>query len=120
MGPGWFAVTAIPTPGVTPEALETAIDGVLAGIPTHRFTREELKRTQTLFLAESIYARDSLQGLGMVVGELRTAGLPLSYLDAWEARIRDVTTDDMQKAAASVLIPEVSVTGLMLPEGSAK
>jgi zinc protease len=112
---GTFWVSASPRPGVEIAALEQAIDEVIALVTAEGVTDEELTRAAGRLKAEAVYARDSLDVMARVFGTALTTGETVEDVEAWPWRIAETTRSEVNRAAASVLVPEASVTGLLLP-----
>lgn len=119
LGPSTFSVSAVPAEGVSLEALEKGVDEVLRGIQTKPVTEAELTRAKTQAKASIIYARDGLQSLAYIFGQLYMVGLDEAFFNAWPENIEAVTLQQVQDAAAFVLKPERSVTGWLLPQEQA-
>ena len=66
-------------------------------------------------MREAVYARDSLSTAARIFGAALTSGLSVEDVEAWPERIAAVTTEQVNAAARAVLVPETSVTGLLLP-----
>ena len=111
-----FRVYGVPRPGVELAELESAIEVEIARILADGVTEEELVRTRSRLISESIYARDSLMGAARVFGSALTCGEAVGDVEAWPARIAAVTAEQVHAAARHVLRAEQSVTALLLPE----
>ena len=118
-GPSQFVIHAQPAPEVSVEELEAAMDAVVAKALHTPISPEDLQRIKTLFSASAIYARDGLSSLAHYAGYLAMLELPLEFLTQWESYVDAVTAEQMQAAASSVLQPQRSVTGLLLPQEAA-
>lgn len=116
LGPETFTISAIPADGVSVERLEKAIDVALENTKHTLFSKTDIERAKTLLKAETLYAREGLQGMAYMVGWLKMLGLPTDYVNTWPSLIEAVTAEQIQKAAQTVFVPEGSVTGLLLPE----
>lgn len=114
-GPSMFVVSATPAENVQLADLEAAIDEVLSQTLAQGITAEELDRAKTLAKAEVIYARDGLQSLAYIIGQLYMIGLDEAFFNAWTDSIEAATAADLQAAGQYVLKPERSVTGWLLP-----
>lgn len=119
-GPSVFTVSATPVEGVSLEELETAVDEVLAELMASGVTAEELQRAKTQGKAEVIYARDGLQSLAYIIGQLYMVGLDEGFFNRWPEMIEAAHAAELQDAARWLLKPERSVTGWLLPEESPK
>ena len=110
-----FRVYGVPRPGVELAELESAIEVEIARILADGVTEEELVRTRSRLISESIYARDSLMGAARVFGSALTCGEAVGDVEAWPARIAAVTLEQVHAAAQFVFRPEQSVTAQLLP-----
>lgn len=109
-----FRIHASPRPGVDLDALEAGLDAEIARLLEHGVEADEVARTQRRMVAEAIYARDSLSGAAHILGGALSAGLSVAELEAWPARIRAVTPEQIEAAAAAVLDRRRSVTGRLV------
>jgi zinc protease len=120
LGPGEFSLGATPAEGVGMTRLEAAIDKEIQDftqdLAEHRLSEEEIARAKTLLKAESIYARDGLEGMARLLGSLIMAHLPPRYFNEWPRMIEAVDAANMREAAISLFRPENSVTGYLLPQ----
>ena len=114
IGPGEFYVQAVPAAGVSQEALAAAVDEEIRRVQKDGVTEEEFSIAQTLFTADLIYAQDGLQGLANVLVLTRALGLPVDYPSRFASEVKAVTREQV-KEAASVLLRDHSVTGMLLP-----
>lgn len=115
-GPETFTISASPADGVRLETLEKAIDEVLKTSLTQPIAPTDFARAKTLFKADSIYAREGLQGMANIVGQLRMLGLPATWFETWDAQVDAVTTEQALAAAKATLVATHSVTGTLLPK----
>ena len=113
---GEFSVYAVPRPGVSLEALEKAMDQVLATTMANPPAAADLARAKTGLVASVTYRRDSQYALASAYGQALTIGLTVDDVNEWPARIRAVTAEVVQKAARSLSRKE-AVTGYLVPGG---
>jgi len=109
-----FNLYAIPTAGVSLEALEAAVDAEIARLLREGVTAEEVAATVRRMQAAAVYARDDLQTGARVLGEALVNGGSVGDVESWPERIAAVTPEAVMAAARLVLKPERSVTGLLL------
>lgn len=109
-----FSVYALPRPGVGFETLEKALNAELAKIVSEGVTPEELERSKTRLVADTIYARDSQTALARSYGVALTTGGSVDDVRDWPTILRQVTAEEVKAAAAQVLDIRRSVTGLLL------
>lgn len=116
LGPSTLQIRVIPKDGVTVEAAEAALDKALAAFLAGTIDAAELARTKTLMRAETIYARDGLQSIGYIVGQMVMLGLSPDFFNSWGVLAEKVTAEEIMEAARATLKAEASVTGYLLPE----
>jgi zinc protease len=107
---GRMMIYATPREDVTLEALEEAIDRVIAG-----FTIEEneLRRAKTRMIAESIYAQDKQVTLAQIYGSALTTGSNVDEVLAWLLNIKKVQPIHIE-AILPLLARDKSVSGHLL------
>ncbi len=113
---GKIALYAVPAGGKSLEAVEAAIDKVLADVVANGVTEAELERAKRVYLAESIYESDSQTARARRYGFGLVTGLSIADIESWPARITKVTTADVAAAARAHLDIRRSVTGYLKPE----
>jgi len=114
---GEFSVYAVPRPGVSLEALEKAVDQVLAVNALALPRDNDLARAKTELIASVTYRRDSQFALASAYGQALVIGLTVDDVNKWPARIRGVSAEGVRKAAGS-LSRKDAVTAYLIPEGS--
>ncbi len=115
IGPGEVSIDARPAPGVTLAQLEAAIDRELEEFANTKITDAELARAKTLLKAETIYARDGVEGMARMLGTLIAQGLPTSYFLEWPALVDRVSTDEVMQSMPALFERNNSVTGYLIP-----
>ena len=120
IGPSSMSIRATPAPKVSMEKLEKAIDAALEKAQSITLAPADITRTKTLLKAETIFAREGLQGIAYLVGWMKMNGLSTNYVNEWESNIEAVTTTQMTAAAKVALDLQGSVTGMLLPEAEAE
>jgi zinc protease len=113
---GEFSVYAVPRPGVTLEAVEKAIDQVLAVSAAASPGATDLARAKTQLVASTVYRRDSQFALATAYGQALAIGLTVDDVNEWPARIRAVDGAGV-KRAANLLSRKQAVTGYLVPGG---
>jgi zinc protease len=116
---GEFSVYAVPRPGVPLEALEKAVDQVLAVSAAAMPGATDLARAKTNLVASTVYRRDSQFALASAYGQALVIGLTVDDVNEWPARIRAVDGEDVKKAAG-LLVRRQAVTAYLVPTGGAK
>lgn len=116
LDPTRFSVFGTPANGNTLSQVETAIEGVIAELADRGVTAEELERSKTRLIADSVYAQDSQSTLARWYGTALTTGLTVESVRTWPERIRAVTADQVRDAARQWLDNRRSVTGYLVKE----
>jgi zinc protease len=118
MDSGKMSVYGVPTDGVTLEALEKAIDGVIAEVKDKGVTAEELERAKKAYLAEYIYESDNQATLARRYGWAIVVGRSVADVEGWPDAIAKVTVEDVTRVARQYLDTRRSVTGLLIPDAA--
>lgn len=118
-GPAAFGFGVLPAQGKSVAAAEAALDKEIARIVREPVGAAELARAKTQLKAEVIYARQGLQPMAYALGWITSAGYTPEDFLKWPDAIEAVTADDVRQAAASLFLPERSVTGILLPRSVA-
>ena len=108
-----FGLYAAPAPEVSLAEIESQLDAVLAQLAAEGPTEDELARARAGIAASEIYAQDSQSGLARRYGAALAIGLTVADVEAWPALLKEVTAEDVRRAAA-LLRPEASVTGWLM------
>jgi zinc protease len=101
---------------VSLEALEKAVDQVLASTSANAPASADLNRAKTGLVASVTYRRDSQFALANAYGQALTIGLTVDDVNEWPARIRAVTAQGVRNAA-HLLVRKEAVTGYLVPGG---
>lgn len=102
-------------PGHTAEEVESALKNALARVGKDGVTPVELERAQKQLEVSVIRSRDGTYGLASALGEaVASANWKwfLGYIDAMKA----VTAADVQRVAATYLVPEHATVGWFVPQ----
>ncbi len=110
-----FFLYAMPSPGVTMQALDAAIDGVLGRFVADSVDANALERAKTRLVADAIYAQDSQAMLARWYGSALATGLSMEDVRQWPARIEAVEPASIIAAATKYLDRRKAVTGYLLP-----
>ena len=112
-----FGVFASPRPGVTLEALEDALDEVIAVVAAKGVDAEEVERVKTRIVASTIFAQDNQTSLARIYGAALTTGLTAASVKDWPNKVRAVTPEAVQQAAKNWLDLRRAVTGHLIRSG---
>ena len=110
-----FFLYAMPTPGVAMEALDDAIDAILARFIADGVDAGALERAKTRLVADAIYAQDSQAMLARWYGSSLATGLTMDDIRQWPSRIEAVEPAAILAAARKHLDRRKAVTGHLLP-----
>lgn len=116
-GPSRFTISASPRPGVSLNAIETAVEAVVRAAREGDLAAEDIERAKKRLIAEAVYARDSLSHGAHALGEALSIGLPIAYVEEWPQAIGAVSRDDVIAAARSILDDQHAVTALLPAAG---
>ena len=110
-----FYLYAMPTPEVTLEQLDAAVDKVVARFLSEPLESEALERGKTRLVAEAVYAQDNQASLARWYGASLATGQTIADVQAWPARIEAVNAEAIVAAARKWLGRKRGVTGYLLP-----
>ena len=113
---GEFNVYAVPRPGVSLEALEQAMDQVIAQAAKAAPRPADLDRAKTQMIAAVTFRRDSQYQMAYGYGQALVIGLTVDDVEDWPRRIRAVSGNAVRTAAQGLNRRE-AVTGYLLPAG---
>lgn len=108
---GQFGVYAVPAEGVSLEALDAAVEGVLHRLRDEPLEPRELERAKTRLIADMIYAQDSQTHLARIYGSTLTTGGKVEDVAQWPAGIRAVDALSVQDVARRYLAAGIPVIG---------
>ena len=112
---GEFSLYAVPRPGVTLQAVEQAVDGVLAHFAAAPPAATDLAHIKTQLVAGEIFRRDSQLSLASEYGQALAIGLTAADVQSWPHRIAAVPAASVRAAALS-LDRKNAVTLYLKPE----
>jgi zinc protease len=106
-----FSLYAVPAPGVSLMALETALDKVIADFIAKGVDPAQFARLKTQLEAQLIYQKDNVGDLAQAYGSALTSGLTVADVQAWPKVLQSVSEADVMAAAREVLDRRHAVTG---------
>lgn len=117
---GNLSISGYPAQNVALETLETESDRLLQDFLMNGATEEEVKNAISRMQTSAIYARDSVAGPAMLIGQSLASGIPLEKIERWPEDIATVTAQDVLKVAQKILhigsdSKGASVTGYLKP-----
>lgn len=118
----WLSV--VPAPNVPLEKLKMAVDGKLAELVKTGLSADDIQKAKTRLIDSEIYARDSVMGPAMVVGQSLAYGMTLDEVETRPEKIQAVTLDDVNQVLRTYLDPvnpkHNPVVGYLIPKKGAK
>jgi zinc protease len=98
-GPGFFYLSATPTPGRSAADLEQALRREMAKIIDKGVTQEELDRVKAQAVAAHVFQRDSMFFQARQIASLESAGISYLTVDLQLKKLREVTPEQVQEVA---------------------
>lgn len=119
-GPSLFYFYAQGLPKVSPPVLRHRLESIIEHLKTAKVSQDALERAKKQVISGFLMGQESTFGLGMLLGEMATVGVPLDYLDTYVDRIHAVTLDDIQRVVRTYLTPSNETVGYLYPTGAPK
>lgn len=123
-GEGNIWLTAVPAPNVTLNKLQQSLNRKLGELVKSGLNKDAFEKAKTRLIDSEIYARDSVMGPAMVVGQGLAIGLSLDDIETRPAQIEAVTIEDANAVLKKYLDPvapkHLPVVGFMIPKEKAK
>lgn len=113
--PGSFTLYGVPQGEHTLAEVEAAVEAQLLRLIEDGVTEAELEAAKMRYVRSLIFARDEQASMAQIYGSELASGGTVADVTEWPDRIRAVTPEQVQAAAARYLDPAVSVTGYLLP-----
>ena len=110
-----FGVYAVAAGETKLEDIEAAADRVIDEVIANGVTPEELERAKTGEIANLIYQSDSQQSLAHTYGWALATGRSIADVESRQEKLKAVTREQVQAAAAKYLDRKRSVTGYLIP-----
>jgi zinc protease len=108
----WFSAT--PMPGHTPESIEKELLGEIERLKSEPVTVEELQRAKNQIESSFVFQEDSVHRRASLLAHFELIG-GYALKDAYLAKIRAVTADDVQRVAKA-WFPELKRNvGVLIP-----
>jgi zinc protease len=125
---GWYHATtcdqtrlliyAVPSEGVSLEAIEKAMEDTLADFAREGLDDKTLTRAKTRLIADAFYAQDSQTAMARMFGSALAIGAQVQEVLDWPAAI-DAVTAEQVLAALKWLDHSKSVSGFLLKDEAA-
>lgn len=121
-GQGSLWLYAMPTPDTTMEELEKEIEILFREIVGNGVTQDAVEKAKTRLIDQAMFARDSVAGPAMVIGQALAVGATLDDIEYWPRDVEKITREEVQTLFDIYLNPvtpkRLPVTGLLLPKES--
>lgn len=101
--PQLFTIEGIPAQGHSLAQLEAAILAQVRALKAHPISESELNRVKAEVVAADVYNRDSMFGQAMLLGVIKTVGLPWQLVNEYVGNIKAVTAAEVQQVARTYL-----------------
>ncbi|MHB1287280.1 MAG: M16 family metallopeptidase [Leptospirales bacterium] len=119
-GPALFYFYAQGLPKVSPPLLRHKFEDIIKTLKTTPVTQTDLDRAKKQVISGFLMGQESTFGLGMLLGEMASIGVPLDYIDTYVDKIRSVTSQDIQRVAQTYLKTSNETVGYLYPSGVPK
>jgi zinc protease len=119
-GPSLFYFYAQGMPKTTPPYLKRELTSVINSLKTHPVSQSALDRAKKGLVSEFLMSQESTFGMGMLLGEMATLGVPMTYLDDYVKNIQAVTPSDITRVAKKYLNSHSETIGYLYPSGKPK
>lgn len=123
-GEGSVWLYASPAEGIPIPELEKAIEKEFRDLIAHGVSAVEIDKAKTRLVNSALYARDSVVGPAMTIGQTLAMGGTLEDAEYWPQRIKAIEKSDVDKVLKTYLDPDhplhAPVTGYLLPQESKK
>jgi zinc protease len=113
--PSLFWFWATPMPGQTPEKLEAELSAHMDRLKKEPVTDEELARAKNQIEAGFVYQEDSIHQRASLIARFELIG-GYAMKDAFLAKVRAVTADDLMRVARTWFDPDKKSVGVLLPK----
>ena len=110
-----FTVYGAPRGTAKLDAVEAGVEAEVDSIAKDGVTQQELESAKKRFIRSMIFARDDQASMANIYGSTLATGGTVEDITQWPDRIRAVTAEQVQQAAAKYLRTDHSVTGYLLP-----
>lgn len=111
-----FSLSAMPKAGADLQEIEKAMFAEVERLQKEPVPVRELEKAQNGLIAERVFTMDSIDHIAWVIGRMSLNGLDWrTMFDDYPARVRAVTSADLQRVATRHLQPERLTVGILKP-----
>lgn len=111
-----FELDGTPSEGKTVAELKAALLDQIEKVKTSGVTAEELDRVKAGVIAADVYQRDSMFYQAMQIGTVETIGFSWKILDDNSAKLRAVTSEQVQAVAKKYLVADNLTVAILDPQ----
>lgn len=115
-GPQMFTVGGTPKPGQSDRDYEKLVLAEIRRVVDEGVTAEELERVKRLARAAMVYEQDSMYTQAQRIGDAEMAGLSWKDLDLMDARLQQITAQQVQDVARKYFSPEQLINATLDPQ----
>jgi zinc protease len=121
LGMSQVNVSLVPAQNVALDALKTAYEQVIADVVAEKIFKDDvevrrvMQRAKNQMKAETIFAQDSVQGMGFILAQLIMIGQSPEWFNHWSGYVDAVTYPQIIASVKDTIIPDYAVTGYLLP-----
>ncbi len=113
---GLFTLDGIPSAQKSTQELEKAILKQIQRLQTELVDTAELDRVKAQIMAAKVFARDSLMGQSMQIGQLEVIGLSWREADNYLKQVQSVTPTQIREVAQRYLTEKRLTIAELIPE----
>ena len=110
-----FGLIVVPTPDVSLEEIEAAMDDTIAKFLEEGVDQAQLERIKMQLRASRIYAEDNVQARARRYGAALSVGLSVEDIEAWPDILQEITGEEVVAAARELFDRRRAVTGMIMP-----
>lgn len=110
-----FTITAVPAKNHTMEQLQQAIFNEITQLQNTLVGESELQRVKAQIIAQNVFSKDSLMQQGMDLGYPEMTGRTWRDADAYVARVKTVTPEQVREVARRFLIKNNLTVAILKP-----
>jgi len=114
--PTLLQIVATPAEDVSADKLQQAIMTEIDKLKTTPISETELKRIKTQVIAQRIYAQDSIDAQGMIIGSLVSVGLSYKEIDNYQKQVEKITPKQIKAVANKYLTKDHMTVGVLVPQ----
>jgi zinc protease len=117
VGPGFITVVANPADGVDPNNLRQAIINFIQDTANAGATWADVQSAKDQLILSAVYARDSITGPAMILGQAITTGSTIEQVEQHTGRIEQVSKYQVNQAMRDQFLTNPSmVSGILSPQ----